>query len=136
MKLQRDYPAALRQFAKDVGAPEILVCDPHPSQNSFEVKDFCNKIGTTLKLLEQVTQWENRAELYVGLVKEAVRKDICLSHSPLLIWDYTAERRAAIMSLTARDMFQLQARNPHTATFGEEGDISPEAETCLLPSET
>ena len=77
-----------------------------------------------MKLLEQGTQWENRAELYVGLVKEAVRKDIRLSHSTLVIWDYAAERRADIMSLTARDMFQLQARNPHTATFGEEGDIS------------
>ena len=80
MKLQRDYPASLRLFAEYVGSPEILVCDPHPSQKSFEVKYFCNNIGTTLKLLEQVTQWENRAELYVGLVKEAVRKDICLSH--------------------------------------------------------
>ena len=34
------------------------------------------------------------------------------------------ERRAAIMSLTERDMFQIQGSNPHTATFGEEGDIS------------
>ena len=55
MKLQRYYPAALRQFEKDVGSPEILVCDPHPSQKIFEVKAFCNKIGTTLKLLEQGT---------------------------------------------------------------------------------
>ena len=51
MKNQRDYPQALRFFAKDVGAPEILVCDPHPSQNSNEVKDFLNKIGTTLRIL-------------------------------------------------------------------------------------
>ena len=123
MKLQRDYPAALRQFAKDVGAPEILVCDPHPSHKSFELKDFCNKIGTTLKILEQGTQWANRAELYVGLVKEAVRKDIHIFHSPLVLWDYAEESRAAIMSMTARDLFQLQGRNPHTATFGEEGDI-------------
>ena len=64
MKLQRDYHAVLRQFEKDVGAPDILVCDPHLSHNSFEVKDFCNKIWTTLKLLEQGTQWENRAELW------------------------------------------------------------------------
>ena len=27
------------------------------------------------------------------------------------------------MSLTARDLFQLQGSNPHTATFGEEVDI-------------
>ena len=76
-----------------------------------------------MKLLDQGIQWENRAEIYVGLVKQAVRKDIRFYHSPLVIWDYAAERRADIMSLTARDMFQLQARNPHTATFGEEGDI-------------
>ena len=31
MKIQRDYPAALHQFVKDVGAPEIIVFDPHPS---------------------------------------------------------------------------------------------------------
>ena len=99
------------------------MCDPHPSQKIFEVKSFCNKIGTTLKLLEQGTQWENRAELYVGLVKEAIRKDICLFHSPLVLWDYAAERRAYIMSLTARDLFQIQGSNPRTATFGEEGDI-------------
>ena len=124
MKLQHDYPATLRQFAKDVGAPEILVCDPNPSQKLFEVKDFCNKIGTTLMLLEQGTQWANRAELYVGLVKEAVRKYIRFSRSPLVLWDYVAECRASIMSLTARDMFQLQVSNPHTTTFGKEGDIS------------
>ena len=88
------------------------------------MKDFCNKIGTNLKLLEQGTQWANRAELYVGLVKEAVRNYIRLSHSPLVLWDYVAERRASIMSLTARDLFRLQGINPHTATFGEEGDIS------------
>ena len=69
------------------------------------MKDFCNKIGTTLKLLEQGTQWENRAELYVVLVKEAVSKYIRLSHSPLVIWYSAEECRAAIMSLMARDMF-------------------------------
>ena len=100
------------------------MCGPHPSQKSFEVKYFCNKIGTTLKLLEQGTQWANRAELYVGLVKEAVRKDIFLSHSPLVLWDYATECRAAIMSLPARDLFQLQGSNSRTANFGEEGDIS------------
>ena len=86
--------------------------------------DFCNKIGTTLRLLEQKTQWANRAKLYVGLMKEAVRKDIRLTGSPLVLWDYGVERRADIISLTARDIFQLQGSNPYTATFGEEGDVS------------
>ena len=44
--------------------------------------------------------------------------------SPLIFWDYCAERRASITNMTAKDLFQLQGTTPHTATFGEEGDIS------------
>ena len=44
--------------------------------------------------------------------------------SPLVLWDYCVERRAMIFCLTARNLFQLEGKNPHTATFGEEGYIS------------
>ena len=74
MKSLTEYPSALQKFAKGVGAPDILVADPHKSHASKEVMDFCNKIGTTLRLLEKKTQWDNRSELYVGVMKEAVRK--------------------------------------------------------------
>ena len=33
------FPTALREFSKDVGAPQILVTNPHKSQKSKEVKD-------------------------------------------------------------------------------------------------
>jgi hypothetical protein len=32
MKDQRGYLLVLKQFAKDVGAPDVLVCDSHPTQ--------------------------------------------------------------------------------------------------------
>ena len=64
-----EYPHALKQFAKDINAPEILVVDPHPVQKSKDVKYFCNKIGTTPNILEKSIQWANHAELYVGLIK-------------------------------------------------------------------
>jgi hypothetical protein len=70
MKRQADYFLALKQFAKDVGTPEVLFCDPHPAQTKHEVQIFCTQIGTTLKVLEAETQWANRAELYIGLMKE------------------------------------------------------------------
>ena len=66
MKSLTEYPLALRKFAKEFGEPDILVANPHKSHASKEVMNFCNKIGTTLRLLEHKTQWENRAELYVG----------------------------------------------------------------------
>ena len=39
-KKQSDYFLALTQFAKDVGAPNVLVCDPHPAQTKREVREF------------------------------------------------------------------------------------------------
>ena len=48
MQKVSEYPQPLQMFAKYVGAPEILVADPHPSNKSKDVKAFCNKIGTTL----------------------------------------------------------------------------------------
>ena len=66
MRHQHEYLLALMLFAKDVGAPEILVADPHPSQKSHDVKAFCNQIGTTLKLLEESTQWANQLNCMLG----------------------------------------------------------------------
>ena len=47
-----------------------------------------------------------------------------MTNSPLVLWDYCAERKARIHNLTARNLFQLQGTNPYTATLGVEGDIS------------
>jgi len=124
MQHQRDYFLALGQFAKEVGAPEVLVCDPHPTQTQRKVKEFCTPIGTTLRILEARTQWANRAELYVGLIKEATRKDMRATGSPLVLWDYCMERRALIFQITAKKLFQLNGTNPHTMTFGTDADIS------------
>ena len=124
MKSLTEIPAAIRLFAKEVGAPNCFVCDPHANQKSKEVREFCHKIGSTLRLLEERTQHANRAELYIGLLKEAVRKDMRETNSPLRLWCYCAERRSSIFTLTAKNLYQLQGMNPYTATLGEMGDIS------------
>ena len=104
--------------------PEAIIADYHKCNKSKEVKWFCHKIGTNLRILEGSTQWANKADLYVWLFKEAVRKDILYEKPPLLFWDYCAERRALIKNMTAKDLFQLRGQTPHFSTFGEEGDIS------------
>jgi hypothetical protein len=124
MKKESDVFQALKQFAKVVGAPEALVCDAAKAQKSEAVKKFCNEIGTTLRVLEENTPWANKAELYIGLIKEAVRKDMKDSDCPIALWDYCVERRARINNLTARSLFSLHGMTPHTALTGEEGDIS------------
>jgi len=119
-----DVPLALKVFAKEIGAPDAVICDGAGEQTSHEVKRFCQQIGTTLRVLEEGTPWANRAELYIGLIKEAVQKDMKDSNCPLAFWDYCAEFRARINNLTARSLFQLDGRNAHFSVTGEEGDIS------------
>ncbi len=124
MQLQSEYLLALKQFAKDVGVPEVLVCDSHPLQKAREVKQFLTSVGTTLSILEAETQWANCAELYIGLVKESTRKDMRSSNSPIVIWDYCMERIVLIFQCTAKKLFQLNGLNPYTITLGDQGHIS------------
>ena len=73
---------AIRLFDKEVGVPNCFVCDPQANQKSKEVRDFCHRIGTTLRILEERTQHANRSELYIGILKEALRKDMREANPP------------------------------------------------------
>ena len=82
---------ALKQFAKEIDAPTSIIADMSGKQVSQNVRKFCNDIGTTLRALEEGTPWSNKAELYIGLLKEAVRKDMRETNSPMILWDYCVE---------------------------------------------
>jgi hypothetical protein len=124
MKSKAQVPQTLRLFAKEVGVPDAIICDKSGEQTSGEVKELCYKFGTTLRQLEEHTPWANKAELYIGLIKRAVLKDLKESDCPLVLWDYCIERRAMINNLTARDLFNLQGQTPFSSVMGYEGDIS------------
>jgi hypothetical protein len=83
MKSKAEVLQAVKQFAKEIGAPDAIICDMAGEQTSNALKRFCQEIGTTLRVLEEGTPWENKTELYVGLIKESVRKDMKESDCPL-----------------------------------------------------
>ncbi len=124
MPRKSNVSKAIKAFAKEVGAPDALICDTTREQISHVVRSFCNQMGTALCILEENTPWSNHAERYIGIIKEATRKDMQESDSPLAFWDYCVERRAAIHNITANGLFQLEGRNPHFSVTGQEGDIS------------
>ena len=115
---------AIKQFAKEIGAPTSIIADMASEQMSQEMRKFCKDIGTTLRAMEEGTPWSKKAELYIGILKEAVWKNMCESDSPMCLWDYCVERRARINNLAAKDNFKLHGMTPHTATLAEEGNIS------------
>ena len=124
MQRKPEVLQAIKQFAKEIGAPTSIITDMSSEQMTHDIRKFCIDIGTTLRALEEGTPWSNKAELYIGLLKEAVQKDMCESNSPMSLWDYCVERRARINNLMAKDNFKLHGTMPHTTTLVEEGDIS------------
>ncbi len=124
MRSKSDVLEAVKQFAKETGAPDAIISDAAAEQKSQKLRKFCSEIGTTLRILEEGTPWANKAELYIGLIKEAVRKDMRESDCPLAFWDYCVQRRARVNNLTAKPMFKLHGSNAHPALTGDEGDIS------------
>jgi hypothetical protein len=119
-----DILQAVKEFPKEIGSPEAIICDAAREQKSHDVGKFLGEIGTTLRVLQEGTPWANKAELYIGLIKEAVRKYMKASNCPLALWDYCVERRARINNMTAKYNFKLHGSNAHTVTTGDEGDIS------------
>ena len=108
MKIKSQFPQALRLFTKKVGMPNAFIIDPSVDQTSTVVRAFFHNIGTTLRILEELTPHAGLDELSIGLLKEAVRKYLRETHAPMKLWCYCDERRAAISKLTSKNLFQLQ----------------------------
>ena len=69
MRSKAQVLQAVKQFTKEIGAPDAIVCDHSGEQSKSEVKTYCINIGTSLCFIEEGTPWANKAELYVGLFK-------------------------------------------------------------------
>ena len=103
MRQKPELYTALQLFAKEIGVPISLICDPSGEQSSNKVKQFAKECQMKLKLLEESTQWANLAERYIGILKSAVRKDMYESDCPLKFWDYYVKWRVRVHNLTAKD---------------------------------
>ena len=122
MKSQDEFETDLHWFCKEVGVPvDLIVCE-FSAQKKPSVKRFCNQVGTTLKILERATPWENRAKHYIGLLKESVRKDMKESNSLMVLLDYAIELRVLIHNSVTRPLFQSQGKTPHEYTFCNQSD--------------
>ena len=90
MRTKSEVLQAVKQFAKEIGAPDAIIC-VSCEHTLRSLRKFCGEIGTTLRVPEEGTLWANIAKLYIGLIKEAVQKDMKDSNCPLAFWDCCAE---------------------------------------------
>ena len=59
----------------------------------------------------------NRTELYVGNIKEAIRKDLSQSNVRIELWDYKIEYYERININAPRPLFQHKGLVTYVATF-------------------
>ena len=53
MKQKSEVLQTVKQFSKEIGALNTIVCDVSGEQMSPALQQFCNMIGTTLQALEE-----------------------------------------------------------------------------------
>ena len=72
-----DILSALKQFTKEIGVPEAVICDGSGEQTDIEVNKCCGYIGTTLRILEEGTPWSNIIihRLNKGVCKERYERN-------------------------------------------------------------
>ena len=63
-------------FAKDISASDDMICDAARKQIYQPVREFFHPISTSLHVIEEGTPWANRAEIYIGLLKKTISKDM------------------------------------------------------------
>ena len=82
--MQRKYEVlqAIKQFAKEIGAPTLIIGDMSGEQMSHDVRKFCNDIGTTLWALEEGTHGPTKLNcILVSSRRQSERT--CVNLTPL-----------------------------------------------------
>ena len=119
MKSQSEFNYTLHWFCKEIGVPFSLVMDGHMDQNKNNTKKHFHQVRRTLRILEAGTPWDNCAEIYIRIFKEAVHRDLHMTDVPMVLQYYCMDRRDRIHNAVPRPLLQNQEMTPHEATFGE-----------------
>ena len=118
------FPKALKAFFKEEGVPPAIVADSAKDQALGESLKVCQQVGCEIRELEQGTPYSNRAERYVGILKEKVLREMKQSKSPMKLWDYCVEWSAKVLSSIAHEHYQLEGMTPKSKLTGQPTDIS------------
>ena len=130
MEKKYGFLLALKLFAKDIVVPEALVADSAKAETSDDVKRFCMSDDTTLNALEQGTPQDILVELFIGMLKFRISKDMKERNSPIRLWDYCAELCASTHNMTSRNTFKLQCLTPHAAITWKQSDVNNFCQFC------
>jgi len=82
-----------------------MICDQAREQVRGDSKILCNEVACTVVELEKGVPSSNRAERTIKILEDEVKRDMFVTNSPLVFWDYAIERRATIINSTVRSNY-------------------------------
>ena len=83
MKSKPEVLQVVKQVSKTIWAPDTIILDAAGEKISKALRKYCSNIGTTLQYLEEGNPWENKSKLFIGLIKEALHKEMKEHDCPL-----------------------------------------------------
>ena len=124
MKISSEFPKALRVFAKEVVVTLYFIADPHPSQNSKEVRHFATLLERHFAYSKILQNGKIDLSYTLACLRKQFERTIMKLIVPLFFGDYCAERRVTITNMTAKTLLELQGQNSHMVNFSKQSDIS------------
>ena len=124
MTSQKEIAQVLKRYFKEVGVPNMIICDSHKSQIYGETRKLCALVNCTIMGLEAATPQSNRAELRIGILKRDVWHMLHKRKAPSRLWDYCAKYKCEVNNCIAHNLHYLDNQVPQTKMTGQPTDIS------------
>ena len=86
MKKRAELTSTVKLFCKEVGVPPKLIADKAKEKILGDTKRLCDLSECKIIQLEKGIPAANRAERYIQMIKNKVKKDLTTSDSPLVFW--------------------------------------------------
>lgn len=100
MKKKSDAYDMIKKFFIEECVPKIIVTDPAGELIGKECKNICQKYRTISRAVETSQQCQDRAERWIGHIKEMVEKCLNKTGAPTLFWSFCLVHSCAVLNHT------------------------------------
>ena len=112
----------IQKFFIEECIPQEVVTDPAGELKGDQWKRICTKFLTKARLIESKSQWQDRAERWIGHLKEMVQKILNKTGAPNQFWSYCIVHASAIFNHTALEYTNWKTQ--YELLHGSTPDIS------------
>ena len=122
MRNESEGPDALADFIRDIGVPDAMRTDNSKMQDGQGWRNILRCYGIKLTFTEPHHPWQNRAELYIGRIKEHMETLFNQTGAPDELWARGLQHVVYVWNRTAHPRHNY--KTPLETLTGDTPDIS------------